>query len=80
MSCPQTEVDDTRRRLEPRLPYRSNRINARPEGGTEGAGTALSKLREVDFQQNNQDWWGLLAAVSRESGFSLTRIEERCER
>ena len=79
MSCTQTKAD-TRRRLKPRLPPRSNRINARPEGGTEGAGTALSKLREMNFQQNNQDWWGLLAAVSRESGFSLTRIEERCER
>ena len=62
MSCPKTKAD-TRRRLKPRLPPRSSRINARPEGGTEGAGTALSKLREVDFQQNNQDWWGLLAAV-----------------
>ena len=79
MSCAQTEAD-TRERLEPRLPARSNRFQVRPGGGTEGAGTALSKLREVNFQQNNQDWWGLLAAVSRESGFSLTRIEERCER
>ena len=79
MSCAQTKAD-TRERLEPRLPARSNRFHARPGGGTEGAGTALSKLREVNFQQNNQDWWGLLAAVSRESGFSLTRIEERCER
>ena len=79
MSCAQTEAD-TRERLEPRLPARSNRFHARPGGRTEGAGTALSKLREVNFQQNNQDWWGLLAAVSRQSGFSLTRIEERCER
>ena len=48
MRCAQTEAD-TRKRLKPRLPPRSNRFQARPGGGTDGAGTAVSKLREVDF-------------------------------
>ena len=40
--------------------------------------SALSKLKNLDFH-SSQDWWGLLAAVSREAGFSVTKIEERCE-
>ena len=40
--------------------------------------SAVSKLRNVSFH-SSQDWWGLLAAVSREAGFSVTKIEERCE-
>ena len=39
------------------------------------AGAAVTKLRNVSFQES-EDWWGLLAAVSKECGFSLTRIEE----
>ena len=38
----------------------------------------MSKLRSVDFQES-QDWWGLLGAVSRESGFIVSKIEERSE-
>ena len=41
-------------------------------------GGAVSKLRSVDFQES-QDWWGLLGAVSRESGFIVSKIEERSE-
>ena len=40
--------------------------------------SAVSRLRNLNFHEN-LDWWGLLAAVSRESGFSVTKIEERSE-
>ena len=40
--------------------------------------SALTKLGNMNFH-SSQDWWGLLAAVSREVGFSVTKIEERCE-
>ena len=43
------------------------------------ADVAVTKLRNVSFH-DSEDWWGLLGAISRERGFSLTRIEERCER
>ena len=61
----------------------SSRVSHRPGGdftaARSRAGAAVAKLRNVDFQES-EDWWGLLGAVSRECGFSLTRIEERCER
>ena len=41
--------------------------------------SAVRRLREVDFH-SSQNWWGLLVALSREAGFSVTKIEERCER
>ena len=48
-------------------------------GGGRG-GAAVGKLRAGSFGESGEDWWGLLTAVSREVGFTLTRIEERCER
>ena len=40
----------------------------------------MGQLRAENFGRSGEDWWGLLAAVSREVGFTLTRTEERCER
>ena len=41
-------------------------------------------MREVDFH-SSQDWWLVgppvtMVALTREAGFSVTKIEERCER
>ena len=43
-------------------------------------GAAVGQLRVGSFGESGEDWWGLLTAVSREVGFTLTRTEERCER
>ena len=48
-------------------------------GGAGGGGGALAKLRNLSFREK-EDWWGLLGALSRECGFTLTRVEERCTR
>ena len=79
----------TNTRMEPRFCRRTgfqqepdstgSRVSHRPGGDCSRAGAAVTKLRDVSFHES-EDWWGLLAAVSRECGFSLTRIEERCER
>ena len=82
----------TRIRMEPRLSRipgfhhgntTSSRVSNTPGGdfstARSRAGAVVAKLRDLDFQES-EDWWGLLSAVSRECGFSLTRIEERCER
>ena len=61
---------------------REDSVTTRSRIGGErgGAGAAVRKLRKLNFQESSEDWWGLLAGVSRECGFSLTRIEERCAR
>ena len=41
--------------------------------------SAVRRLREVDFH-SSQNWWSLLVALSTEAGFSVTKLEERCER
>ena len=70
----------TKTRMEPgRKVSTGSRVSHRPGGDCSRAGAAVTKLRDVSFHES-EDWWGLLAAVSRECGFSLTRIEERCER
>ena len=47
--------------------------------GAGGGGGAVAKLRNLSFREK-EDWWGLLGALSRECGFTLTRVEERCTR
>ena len=62
--------------------FSTNRSTNWPRAGASGAGGgggAVAKLRNLSFREK-EDWWGLLGALSRECGFTLTRVEERCTR
>ena len=43
------------------------------------AGFSLSELRRVRIDEKSPyDWWTRLADISRENGFTVTRVEEQC--
>ena len=43
------------------------------------AGFSLSELRRVRIDEKSpDDWWTRLADISRENGFTVTRVEEQC--
>merc|ERR1712126_348898 len=42
-------------------------------------GYSLSQLRRVWIDENSlDDWWTRLGDISRETGFTVTRVEEQC--